>query len=132
MSATELTPKQRRAVAALVEHGEILAAADAADVSRSTLYQWLKTPAFMAALRDAEADALRSLTRSLVSLGKRATGVIAETMDDPKANASTRLRAADVVLTRLLQLRELVDLEERVAALEASVAAQGANTHGTH
>ncbi len=132
MSQTELSPKQRRAIAALIETGEVLAAADAADVSRTTLYQWLKNPAFTAALRDAEADALRSLTRQLVSLGKRATATIADAMTDPSVNASTRVRAADVVLGRLLQLRELVDLEERVASLEASVAAQGARTHETH
>ena len=32
---------------------------------------------------------------------------------------SVRVRAADIVLARLLQLRELVDLDARVAALEA-------------
>lgn len=121
MSGTELTPKQRRAVAALVEHGEIQAAATAANVARSTLYEWLQQPAFTSALRDAEAAALRELTRGLLALGKRATGAIAGVLDDPDATAAAKLRAADVVLGKLLQLRELVELEERVAALEQRI-----------
>jgi hypothetical protein len=39
-------------------------------------------------------------------------------MNDPETPAATRVRAADVVLARLLQLRELATLEARVADLE--------------
>jgi hypothetical protein len=78
----------------------------------------LRDADFQAALRQAEGDALRSLTRKLISLGSRATGVIESTMTDTDASAAVRLRAADTVLQRLLQLRELIDLEERVSSLE--------------
>ena len=37
-----LTPKQRRAVAALLTTGEVTAAAREAAVSKDTLYRWLK------------------------------------------------------------------------------------------
>jgi len=120
MSGTELTPKQRRCIAALVETGDIQAAAEATGCSRTTVYAWMRQAPFTAALRDAEGDALRALTRGLLALGKRATGAIVDVLDDPDANVSTRLRAADIVLARLLQLRELVDLESRVTALEAA------------
>lgn len=121
MAQTELSPKQRKAIQALIEHGDILNAADAADVTRNTLYSWLRQPAFSHALRDAEAAAVRQLSRQLVSLGKRATGAIADVLSDPTANASSRLRGADIVLGRLLQLRELVDLEDRVSAIEERI-----------
>jgi hypothetical protein len=123
MSGTELSPKQRKAIAALVESGEIQQAAEHANCSRGTLYTWLKQPAFLAALKQAETDSLRSLTRKLVSLGSRATGVIEATMSDADASAAVRLKAADTVLARLLQLRELVDLETRVAELESRLEA---------
>jgi hypothetical protein len=119
MTEPLLRPNQRRAVAALLEHGEIAAAAQAANVSRKSIYNWMRDPNFVAALRQAEADALRTLTRKLVSLGSRASGVIEATMTDADASAAVRLRAADTVLARLLQLRELVDLETRVADLES-------------
>jgi hypothetical protein len=119
MTEALLRPNQRRAIAALLQHGEIAAAAQAANVSRKSIYNWMRDPNFVAALRQAEADALRTLTRKLVSLGSRASGVIEATMTDADASAAVRLRAADTVLARLLQLRELVDLETRVADLES-------------
>jgi hypothetical protein len=39
-------------------------------------------------------------------------------MSDPEAPISARIRAADTVFSRLLQLRNLVDLEKRVSELE--------------
>ncbi len=121
MTATELTPKQRRAIAALVQTGEIQAAADATGVSRTSLYAWLKTPAFQDALRAAESDALHELTRGLLALGKRSTRAVTAVLDDPGATHGERLRAADLILGRLLQLRELVDLEGRISALEQRI-----------
>jgi hypothetical protein len=117
MAATELTPKQRLAVAALMEHGEVLKASEAANVSRTTLYKWLADPTFMAALREAEADALKAVSRSLVALSGRATRTIDAAMNESET-MTTRLKAADTVLARLLQLRELIDLDGRVGTLE--------------
>ncbi len=112
-----LTPKQRRAVAALLTCGDVSAAAQAAGVNRGTLYRWLKQPAFQQALREAEGEALADLQRRLVSLGSDAADVLAAAMQTSE-ETRTRLRAADVVLGRLLQLRELIDLERRVSELE--------------
>ena len=114
----QLTAKQRKAVEALLTTGEVAAAAQAAGVSRDTLYRWLKQPAFLAAVREAEARALDDLSRLLVRLGRTATATLAKAMGDPSAPWATRVRAADAALGRLLQLRELATLESRVAELE--------------
>lgn len=125
MAQPTLTPKQRSAIVALLEHGEISAAATAANVARGSLYTWLQQPAFVAALREAETDLLRTLTRQLLTLGTRAIDTFAAVLADPDATATVRLRAADSVIGKLLQLRELSSLEERVAALEAAAAKDG-------
>ena len=59
--------------------------------------------------------------------GDRATGYefskqqFLRTLDDTNpTSVGTRVRAADVVFSRLLQLRELVSLEERLSRLEAA------------
>jgi len=52
-----LTPKQRKAVEALLLTGDVSAAAKAAGVSRESLYRWLRQPLFLAAVREAEARA---------------------------------------------------------------------------
>jgi len=114
----DLTSKQRKAVAALLTTREVSGAAEAAPVSRDTVYRWLKQPVFIEAVRQAEAQALDDLSRVLVRLGRTAAGTLAKAMTDVAAPYPTRVRAADVTLARLLQLRELATLEARVAALE--------------
>ncbi len=113
-----LTPKQRRAVEALLTTGEVVEAAQAAGVSRDTLYRWLKLPAFHQAVRQAEAHALDDLSRLLVGLGRTAVATLAKAMSDPTVPPASRVRAADAALSRLLQLRELATLEQRITTLE--------------
>jgi hypothetical protein len=113
-----LPPKQLKAVEALLVTGGVAAAATAAGVSRATLHRWLREPAFAAAVREAEATALDELSRSLVGLGRTAVATLAKAMGDPSVPWSTRVRAADAALGRLLQLRELATLEARVSELE--------------
>ena len=115
---SELTPKQRRAVAALLSNGDATSACAAAGIARDTLYRWMKQPAFLEAVRAAEADALDELSRSLVNLGRTAADTLATAMEDADVPWATRVRAADATLGRLLQLRELATLEARVAELE--------------
>jgi hypothetical protein len=120
-----LSPKQRKAVEALLATGEVCAAARAARVSRDTLYRWLKQPAFLEAVREAEAAALDELSRSLVGLGRTAVETLAAAMTAKAAPWATRVRAADASLARLLQLRELATLEARVAELERAAGLDG-------
>jgi hypothetical protein len=114
----QLSPKQRKAVEALLTTGEVKAAAVEAGIHLDTLHRWLKEPVFLDAVRQAEAAALDELSRSLVGLGRTAVATIANAMSDPVTPVATRVRAADVALGRLLQLRELAQLEARVQALE--------------
>src|SRR5262249_14965102 len=90
----DLTPKQRKAVEALLTTGEVSGAAEAAGVSRDTVYRWLKQAAFLDAVREAEARALDDLSRLLVRLGRTAAGTLAKAMTDPETPAATRVRAA--------------------------------------
>ena len=114
-----LTPRQRRAIEALLTTGEISEAAQTAKVSRETLYRWMKRPDFSMALRQGTQDSLEILSRSLVVLSDKAVKTLQFALDDESCGLSVRIRAADLVLGRLLQMRELVDLEERVSRLEA-------------
>lgn len=114
-----LTLKQRKAVTALLTTPDVTAAAKDAGVSRETVYKWMQLPLFIAALHEAEAAALAAVSRSLVRLAERAAATLEGAMTDEAAPAATRVRAADAVLGRLLQVRELVVLEGRVRELEA-------------
>lgn len=117
--ATEkkVTPPQRRAIAALLTTGDTTQAAIAAGVNRSTLYAWRAQPHFQEALKEAEADAVAGLSRSLAGLGESAAQALRDALA-PGNKMNLRLRAAEIVTDRLLKLRDLVELEERIAALE--------------
>ena len=121
MTEQKVTPRQRKAIESLLTLGNVSQAAHEAGVSRKTIYVWFKRPAFVCALRQAEQQALDGLQRALVGLGDKAVGALADGMNTNTPIVS-RIRAADVALARLLQLRELIDLEARVAELEERMA----------
>jgi hypothetical protein len=114
----QLTSKQRRAVDVLLATGDVAASAKEIGVNKATLYRWLQQPPFAQAVREGEAQAIDDLSRILVRLGRTASGTLAKAMSDTTTPVASKIRAADVVLNRLLQLRELATLEARVVELE--------------
>jgi len=120
-TVSTLTSRQQQAIQAIVATGDVTIAAQSVGVNRATLYRWMKQPAFVQAVHSAEADAVEDLSRMLVRLGRTAVATLARAMNDPSTPAATRVRAADATLSKLLQLRELATLEQRVSALEANV-----------
>lgn len=119
----KINARQRAAIESLLVYGEVTAAATACGASPQTVHSWMREPAFQAALRTAEAECLRGISRRLVALGDRAVATFAAILDDPNASPAHRLRAADATLARLLQLKEITDLETRIDVLESDIAA---------
>ena len=58
----KVTLKQHLALGALLTEADVSKAADAAAVSRTTIYRWLKDPVFQNALSAAESEALAALS----------------------------------------------------------------------
>ena len=112
-----VTPAQRKAIETMLTSGNMVQAADAAGVNRSTIYRWMADDVFVAALREAEAEAVQGLSRSLAGLGESAAQALRDALA-PSNKITVRLRAAEIVTDRLLKLRELVDIEARLKALE--------------
>ena len=119
-----LTSNQRRALAALLAHPTITAAATACGLTERTLYRYMDLEPFRAALAGREGAIIDAATRRLLALAGDAVNVLRDVMNDPNASHYERLRAADLVLARLLQMRELRDVETRLAALEAATYGQ--------
>lgn len=116
-----ITPKQSRAIATLMAGGSVVQAAEAAKVSRGTVYTWLDQKQFTEAMNDAKADVMDQLAISLAALGEKAIRTLEAAMDDTRAGVSVKVRAADIVIARILDLKDLVDFECRLADLEATV-----------
>lgn len=113
-----LTPKQRRAAQSLLTTADTTQAAAAAGVSRDTIYRWLRLPEFRGELQQATGAVMESLARGLVTLGARALAVLAAALDDPEAPQAVKIRAADIILSRLLELQELVVMQGQIEELE--------------
>ena len=113
-----LTPRQLRAVNALLTHPTVAAAAVVLGVAPSTIYRWLGENAFRAALAQAEGEVVAAAGRRLATLAETALDELARAMVDPMTPAPTRVRACEVILNNLLKYREIVGFEQRLAALE--------------
>ena len=118
MSENALSPRQLRAVNALLVHPTIAAAAGVLGVAPSTIYRWLSEPLFRATLAQAEGEAVAAAGRRLAMLAETALDELGRAMLDPATPAPTRVRAAEVILNNLLRYREIVGFENRLTALE--------------
>jgi hypothetical protein len=115
---TELTTKQTKAVIALLTNRTLTEAAAVANISPRQLYRWLELPEFIAALRVIESQVLGEATRRLLTGMGEALDTLHDLMTSAQSE-SVRRSAADNWLAQTLRVRELVELERRLAALEA-------------
>jgi hypothetical protein len=115
-----LTPKQARAIVALLTARNLEAAAREAGVGERTLSTWLTDPVFKAALKQAEAEAIEAAGRRLAGYSEHAVSTVLTLMADRNSPPSVRLKAAATILDQLLKWRQYNELEERIAALEAA------------
>jgi hypothetical protein len=123
---SQLNTKQRRAIAALLSTRDVPAAAALAKVGERTLYRWIaEDDAFKLALVAAEGAAIDAATRRLLGLQESAIATLEGVLNDPDASHTARVRAAGMVIDYLLKLRELRNVESRLAALEAALEGGG-------
>jgi transposase-like protein len=122
---TKFGRKKEAALAALLSHRTVDEAARAIGVASNTLLRWMKEPEFAAAYRGARRAAFAQALVRLQQASGAAVSSILKILIDTNAPASTRLRAADLVLDHTARAIELEDIEARVAQLErAAEAAQ--------
>ncbi len=119
---SDLTTKQRAAIAALLEGQTQATAAVAAGVGRQTVSRWMTETAFSMALRDGNDGAIRAAVARLSATADASIDAIEKVRDFPtQPGAAVKLRAADALLSQALKIREHADVLERLAALEAKI-----------
>jgi hypothetical protein len=116
--ADSLTPKQTRAVLALLEYPTLKEAAAAVGVGETTLHRWIKEEAFKATYMDARREAVKQPIAHLQSATGEAVTCLREVMKSTRASEAAKVSAARAVLEMAIKSVELEDLAERVAALE--------------
>jgi len=104
--------KKEQAIAALLTHGSVGEAARDAGVGTQTLYRWLKNQEFKDELRLAK-NAVVGQAIAILQQGARvAAEAMLNILIEPGAQASTRLKAADLVLRHA---KDAIDKENNEA-----------------
>jgi hypothetical protein len=129
-SSDKLTPKQERAIIALLLHPTISEAAQAVGVSEVMLWRWLQVPAFQAQYRHARRQMGNQAIAQVQHVAGKAVTTLEAVMDSKTASPASRVSAARAVLELALKAVELEELDERLSALEAAVTPQQGRTHG--
>jgi hypothetical protein len=110
--------KMEEAVAAVLTQKNLEEAARSVGIGTATLLRWQKMPEFKAALRQARRDAYSQSIGRLQQATSAAVSTLLKTMVDPGTPPSTKVRAADSVLSHAAKAIELEDIEARVSELE--------------
>ena len=114
-----LTPKQHKALAALLSEPTVKAAAAKVGIGERTLHTWLREPAFDAAYTAARHDAVGRAMGRLQHATGIAVDALVEVLDiRTPARAAVRVAAAKVIIEYAIRFRELDELESRIAQLE--------------
>ena len=121
---SNLGRKQEDAIAALLTQRNIDDAARTAGIGSRTLLRWLTLPDFQAAYRKARREAFGQAIARLQQGTSAAATTLLKTMVDPATPASVKVRAAEAIFTHAAKAIEIEDVEARLSALEASVAAE--------
>jgi Transposase len=123
-ASQKLNAKQETALAALLAHGEVRAAAKSAKVGETTLWRWLKDEQFAAAYRDGRRRLVEACASRLTSDSTEASKVLLQIAKDKKAPASARVSAAKAIIENAVKAVETLDLEPRLKEIEKNLAAQ--------
>jgi hypothetical protein len=129
--APELTPRQVRAVAALLEADTREQAATSVGVSDRTLRRWLQLPPFAAEMRRQRTQALDRVATILTAGAAACARALVDiaTKGGSKRDA-VRVSAARAVLDAAARAEELSTLTARLGELEAQVASQAGKPGG--
>jgi hypothetical protein len=114
-----LTPKQERAILAILSEPNREAAARASGVSLTTLNRWKRQPAFQEALRTARAELVEETLGLLQLAASGAVGALAKNLKCGRP--STEVAAALGILDRLVRSTELFNFAARLEELERQV-----------
>ena len=110
--------KKEEAIVALLSHRTIEEAARAVGIAPKTLLRWQKEPQFEVAFREARRTAFRQSIARLQQGSSAAVSTLLRVMVDPSTPPSTKVRAADTVLTHAAKAIEIEDIDVRVSDLE--------------
>lgn len=111
-----LSRKAEAFLTALLSGQPVSSSARIAKISESTAWRYLQRPAFQSRWRAARRAVIESAIAEMQSLTGEAVQCLRKQLDSPNAAAS--VRAASVIIQRALDGVDLMDFDQRLAAVE--------------
>jgi predicted site-specific integrase-resolvase len=121
MTTDTLTPRQWKALGALLVAPSIRQAAADADVPEKTLHNWLKNGKFEVAYREARREAVRQSTARAQSAASAMVAVMIRIAVKDTARDADRISAASKVYDIAFKGVELEDLRNELEQLQALI-----------
>ncbi len=114
----KLSRKQEAAIAALLSHDTVKAAALACGVSEATLWRWMQLPEFQTRHRAARTSVVETAIGLMQQACTGAVATLVKVMRDETAPASARVGAARCVIEQSLRAVEVGDLQAEVEEIK--------------
>lgn len=109
---------QHKAVVALLREATVAKAAESIGIDESTMYRWMKDPAFSKEFREARRDSFRHAIGLCNKYAPAAVQALMKIVADPAAPHSAKVSASTALLKFSRESIELDDLAARVEQLE--------------
>jgi hypothetical protein len=119
VQTSDLTPKQEKAIGALLSQPTMEEAAEAAGVNRATIFRWLQQKEFQAAYTSARRESVKQAIARLQQTTSEAVDTLRDVMKSSTNFPAARVSAAKAILDYAMKAVELEDLTQRVEELEA-------------
>ncbi len=117
----EMTPRQQKALAALLVSPSRAAAADAAGITVRTLQNYLGIPEFQREYKRAFEEVVVDATRQAQQAISPALSTLREIVEDKEEDAQARISAARAILSNGLKLTETTDILNWLQELETAM-----------
>ena len=124
-----MTPKQQKALLALLTSPTREKAAAAAGITSKTLRSYLMDPAFQAEYKKAFSGLVEEATRQAQRSIAPALSTLREIVEDVGENAQARISAARSILEYGLRLTETADILARLDELETAMGEEYGKAH---
>ena len=115
----QISEKKIIAIQELMRSCTAAEAAEAAGVSRVTVYRWLQQKEFQAVLSERKNDLLEAAARKLAGNLDKAIDVLADLLGSKQPNVK-RLTAG-MIIDYSAKFNEMQDIEKRIKALEETI-----------
>ena len=105
-------------LAGLLTHATVAKTATATGISESTIFKYLRDPAFKERYEAAKLEQLEQSTATLQANITKAVNAIVAVIESPQSSQQVKLNAADMLLRNSFRFTEQVEVLKRLDKLE--------------